>query len=465
MYINDTINMYKNYQIKMYKMVVQCWYYIPEVVSVLINIATPVDIRVDRLSDLKILRRFMEDNNLKANKSEIARQLGVDRRTVDKYLKGFEKSTRRSKPSRLDEYYDTIKNLLSSETQVFFYRSVLYRYLRDNCGMQVPEQTFYHYLRRVPEFDAYFRRGNCAVSAPKPILRYETAPGEQAQVDWKESIPFVLADTGEVVEINVLVIVLGNSRFRIFKPSLCKSREVLIHLLVEAFETLGGVPKKLLTDNMKTVMDVARTTEQKGKINTEFEAFANDFGFKLMPCIAATPKTKGKVESQMKLLDEIRAYNGKLNLVELYDLIERINSRANNKISQGSGLVPVLSFKKEKDSLQPLPHESIRNQYKIKTAHAKVNTAAMINFKSNQYSVPSAYIGKVVSYQVHDSDLHIYFNTKLIAVHPISSQKLNYEAEHYKAALCGVWPGKSDEDISQMAKKNLDIIGGVYSDE
>lgn len=65
---------------------------------------------------------------------------------------------------------------------------------------------------------------------------------------------------------------------------------------------------------MKTVMDVARTQYRKGKPNVKFEAFSKDYGFQIVPCKAATPKTKGKVESQMKLLDEIRAYSGKLDL-------------------------------------------------------------------------------------------------------------------------------------------------------
>lgn len=55
----------------------------------LININTPINLNIDNLIDLSKLGKFMENNNLKVNKSEIARNLNVDRRTVDKYLKGF----------------------------------------------------------------------------------------------------------------------------------------------------------------------------------------------------------------------------------------------------------------------------------------------------------------------------------------------------------------------------------------
>ena len=85
----------------------------------LINIKTPVSLQIDKLTDLPKMRIFMENNNLKLNKSEIARQLNVDRRTVDKYLNGFNKSKHRSKPSKLDSYKEIIKELLNSTIIVF----------------------------------------------------------------------------------------------------------------------------------------------------------------------------------------------------------------------------------------------------------------------------------------------------------------------------------------------------------
>lgn len=420
-------------------------------------------IRINSLKDLPKLKIFMEVNNLKVNKSEIARQLNVDRRTVGKYMDGYEKSKTRNKCSYLDCYYDTIQELLSSNTQIFYYKRVLYQYLVDNYKLKAPEPTFYHYIKSISEFDGYFTKGKNSNSVSKPIIRFETAPGEQAQLDWKESIPFVLADTGEIIDVNVMTLLLSYSRYRVYKLSLKTNREMLLHLLTETFESLGGVPKTILTDNMKTVMDEPRTQYKHGKINNVFDTFAKDYGFKTQPCVAATPKTKGKIEASMKILDEIWAYSGKLTLIELYELIEKINNRVNCSLNQGSGRIPVMDFEKEKDSLLPLPHEKVRNQYRINTQEVKVNPSAMISVKSNLYSVPIEYRGKTVTYQIFDDNVHIYFNTKLIALHAFSENKLNISENHYIASLKATFKNKSEEEIIKMAKSNLKVIGDVYN--
>jgi hypothetical protein len=242
------------------------------------------------------------------------------------------------------------------------------------------------------------------------------------------------------------------------------TQDVVMHLMVEMFEAIDGVPKEIITDNMKTVMDKPRTLKSVGEINKKFQAFADDFGFKVKPCVVKTPQTKGKVESTMKLLDEIRAYSGKLNLVELYDKITEINDRVNYSISRGTGRIPIRDLKKEKDSLLPLPHESIRNQYRLKSQKAKVDRSSCVSIQSNQYSVPTAYIGKTVEYQIHDFNAYVYYSTKLIAVHMLSDQKLNYHPEHYEEILSSAFPAKNAEEISDMARINLSAIGGIYGD-
>ncbi len=303
------------------------------------NIIT--NLEINSLEDLYKLKPLTENFSLNINKSQIARELGVDRRTVDKYMNGFQKSKKRKKSSRLDKYYDAIHQLLMEPTsQVFYYKRILWQYLLDNHGLkECTYSNFCHYINSHEEFAAYFRQKRPS-NAKKPVIRFETSEGKQAQLDWKENIPFVLK-SGETININILVLLLSYSRFRVYRLSLSKTQDVLFSLLNDALEKFGGVPHEIVTDNMKTVMDQPRIKHSEGKVNICFEQFARDYGFQIRACIAGRPQTKAKVEAPMKILDEIRAYSGRLDYTELCELVERINNRINSQVNQGTGRIPL----------------------------------------------------------------------------------------------------------------------------
>lgn len=389
------------------------------------------------VNDLYKLKPFLEDGTLKINKSQIARELEVDRRTVDKYINGYTKPETRNCDDCITPFYDTIAELLSDKNQqVFYYRKVLWQYLVDNHGFTGVYCNFCHYLRKYPEFDSYFRKSRPS-NTNKVTIRYETPMGKQAQLDWKESIPFILS-SGETIDVNIFVLLLSYSRFRVYRVSLSKNQEILFSFLDDAFET--------------------------GKVNNKFQQFADDYGFKVQPCIARHPHTKAKVEAPMKILDEIRAYNGKLNYMKLVELVTRINNRVNAQVNQGTGRIPLMYYNKEKAFLNSLPADNIRKPYQIATNTVKVNHSSMFNYKGCQYSVPPEYIDKIVSLQVYDGYIHVYCNTEFITIHQLSSKKLNYISEHY-AAIARKSHIFRDEHIMDRAKENLEIIGKVYDYE
>lgn len=419
------------------------------------------DLKVESIYDLYKLKPFLEDGTLKINKSQIARELDVDRRTVDKYINGYEKPSTRSCNNCISPFYNTIAELLSDHNQqVFYYRKVLWQYLVDNHGYTGAYCNFCHYLGKYPEFDSYFRKSRPS-NACNVTIRYETPMGKQAQLDWKESIPFILSD-GEHIEVNIFVLLLSYSRFRIYRVSLSKTQDILFSFLDDAFETFGGVPGEIITDNMKTVMDEARTGNSGGKVNARFQQFADDYGFDVKPCIAGRPQTKAKVEAPMKILDEVRAYNGKLDYKGLVELVARINDRANTQVCQGTGRIPLLYFDKEKAFLGSLPADPIRKPYQITVNTVKVGHSSMFYYKNCQYSVPPEYVGKVVSLQIYDGCIHVYYSTKLVAIHQLSTKKLNYIPGHYEA-IARKSHAFREEHIADKAKENLEMIGKVYN--
>lgn len=427
----------------------------------LLNYELTANLEINTLMDLNKVKQLEENSNLKVNRSQLARELNVDRRTVSKYINGFKPKPKRKRASQFDLYYSTIKELLEQPHKVFAYKRVLWQYLRDNHGMLGAQSSFRRYISSIPEFDDYFKKKHKVKSASP--MRFESDMGEQAQLDWKESMTFTLKN-GEQITINVFVFLLSYSRYRVYYLSMNKTREVLCHLLDQAFQQIGGVVKELLTDNMSTVMDEARTPYTKGKVNAEFQQFADDYGFTVRPCIAGRPQTKAKVESPMRILDELQAYSGDLTYEELHQKLQEINERENTRMHEGYQMIPLLGLKKEKDSLLALPPASIRSHYSIKTQYVKVNASSMISYQSKQYSVPPEYISKTLSLQVHDEKIHLYYNTKLVAMHSLSTQKLNYLESHYIEIAKRTLPF-DDNKIEEIAKENLNKIGAKYTDD
>lgn len=427
----------------------------------LLNYELSTNIKIHTLMDLNKLKKYEEETNLKVNRSQLAREMNVDRRTISKYIQGYTKKLNRSRKSQFDDFYPIIDDLLKNANKVFAYKRVLWQYLCDNYGMSAAQSSFRRYISSIPEFNEYFKKTH-TVKAASP-MRFESSPGQQAQLDWKESISFQLKN-GEMIKINILVLLLSYSRYRVYQLSLSKTRDVLCHLLDHSFQQIGGVPQEILTDNMTTVMDEPRTNYSKGKINNEFAQFANDYGFKVRPCIAGRPQTKAKVESPMRILDEVKAYNGDLTYEELHQKVQEINERENVRFHKEYQMIPTLGLDKEKDFLSPLPHESIRNHYSIRTIQVKVNASSMISCQSNQYSVPPEYIGKRLYLQVHDYQIHLYYNTKLVCVHSLSHKKLNYLEAHYIDITKHTLPF-DNEKIEEIAKENLKKIGALYTDD
>lgn len=387
----------------------------------------------------------MKEGVLKLNKSKIARELDVDRRTVDKYLNGFQKAKHRSRTSPIDAYYDLIEDLLSKSCeQVFFYKKVLWQYLKDNHGLECAESTFRAWILRHSEFASYFdgsrnRTVNSetrGVSSHRSrVLHLESEPGEEAQLDWKEDMNFKLKN-GETIHINVFSLVYSYSRFKVFYLSLSRKRDVLLHLLDQAFER-------------KSQCQI-RAVRQRLRIRNE-------------AVHSGAPMEQGKGGKSDEGLDELFAYNGKLDLYGLCLILKEINERLNASVHTTTGKIPILHMEKEKDFLQALPDAQVRNLYRIPTLSVKVDPQCMISYKGNKYSVDPRHLGKKLDLQVYEGYLYLYDNTELAAVHAIADKKWNYQEEHYTALT--VYALKDDsEEIRQLAKKNLKTIGDLYDE-
>jgi transposase len=133
------------------------------------------------------------------------------------------------------------------------------------------------------------------------VRRFETAPGEQAQVDWGHLGGVEMS--GQVRQLWGFTFTLGYSRMMMAEAALDQKLGTLLRMHEEAFRQLGGVPREILYDRMKTIW---QGTDERGEIvwNPVFVDFARYWGFTPRLCRPGRPlgraQTKGKVESGVK---------------------------------------------------------------------------------------------------------------------------------------------------------------------
>lgn len=187
--------------------------------------------------------------------------------------------------------------------------------------------------------------------APEPVVRFETPPGLQAQVDFAEfSLPWGRR--------YALVVVLGYSRLMWVQFYPRQTMAVLVSGLEEAFASFGGVPLELLFDQMRAVViDDQRPTGGRVLENAEFSRFAVHWGFRIRACRPYRARTKGKVERPIGYLRRAFFYGRSfLNDADLNTQLEHwLRVVANPRLHRTIGEPPDLRFQRdERRLLQPL---------------------------------------------------------------------------------------------------------------
>jgi len=130
-------------------------------------------------------------------------------------------------------------------------------------------------------------------ATPLPFRRMECDPGQEAQIDFGRGAPIVTAE-GKRRRPHLLRVVLSCSRKAYSEVVPRQTTEHFIRALENAFWHFGGVPKLLVTDNLKAAVLNADWFDPE--LNPKIEAFCRHYGTTLVPTRPRTPRHKGKVE-------------------------------------------------------------------------------------------------------------------------------------------------------------------------
>ena len=251
----------------------------------------------------------------------------------------------------------------------------------------------------------------------RAYIRFESAPGEQFQIDWGHFGSLVYGQTSR--KLYCLAIIEAHSRVLYAEFMHSQKQEALHQGLLNAFRFFQGTPKEIVTDNMMTAV-----LEREGSLIRYNEAFLEFLRpFRIVPkaCHPYQPHEKGKIEKGgIHYLRHnfwpLRAFTDLLDINR--QLGHWLDTQANCRLHHTTGERPVDRFRPE--ALQSLPELTPDCR---ETLSLKVHTDFAVRFDSNFYSVPPWIIGKTVLLKADNQTVTIYHHEKTLAIHPRSWEK------------------------------------------
>jgi len=328
---------------------------------------------------------------------EIARELGLARNTVRTYLRGKAGAgVRVRRGSKLDPYKERIVAWVRDDH--------LY-----NCVTMLERLRALGYSGEVSTVKAFVLPLRPATAGQRPVLRYETEPGQQMQFDWGE---FVYEQEGVRRKVFGFTAVLGYSRMRVVVFVKRCDTPTLIRCVMAACEYFGGLPKIALTDRMKSVF-LEQMDGQTPVWNPIFADFMASIGVVPRVCRPYTPQTKGKVERSVGVVKQ--GFWPGVAFTDLDDLNRQAAGWCdglNRRVHRTTRRRPVDLHKEE--GLRPLPPAFAGERFA--TEERRVSWDGFLSYDGVLYGLPSAaaVAGGVVQVRERDGQLTVWQRGALV---------------------------------------------------
>ncbi|MEV6383074.1 IS21 family transposase [Streptomyces sp. NPDC051773] len=380
------------------------------------------------------------------SKSELAASLGVDRKTVRKYLAPAEASgiipggppmsdadwaklirgwfpellnsrLRQVTWSEIDRHRDFIESLLGTVTV-----STIHQRLRDEHKLEVSLSSLRRWVRAtMPDAP---RRSQVTV------LRDEITPGSEAQIDYGFLGQWINPRTGKRHRIWAFVMVLPSSRHMFVRPVLHLHQHEWTEAHVAAFRYFGGAPRRLVPDNLKTGVDKPDLYDPK--INKAYAELAAHYGVLVDPARAMKPKDKPRVERPMPYIRD-SFWRGRE-----FTSIEHMQAEAitwSQKVAGRracrplDGAAPVAVFEAiEAAELLPLPQTPF---VLARWSTATVGPDIHIKVGRTLYSVPWKLIGRRVDVRSTATMVQVFLDGELVKTHVALEQGKRTDRSDY----------------------------------
>lgn len=392
---------------------------------------------------------ILELHNEGLSVSAIAGRVGMDRKTVRKYIaRGVAVPTyspRKAVQRPIDRHIDYLRHRLGQWPELTAQR--LHR--------ELGERGFAGSYSCVRDAVRRLRQSVPVVFPP----RFETPPGHQAQMDFSEYVVNFASEGPR--RVHLFGMVLAHSRLLWGRFALRQGMQTMFSCHRAAFEAIGGVPREILYDRMR-----AAVTGEDGQgmvvYNARFTQFASHYGFRPKACRAYRPQTKGKIERPFRFI------KGDFLLGSEFRDIDDLNAQfarwladiANARVHRTTGRVPMEAFAEERSSLLPLPLMAFDSVIKLER---KVSRDGMVSLDGNQYSVPDGTAAKVLEVQTLADEIRILDRGRLVAKHPvlIGSNKRSLLTEHRTTLIRKTKRPTPAMQGDSVMQRPLDVYGAI----
>lgn len=353
----------------------------------------------------------------------LAKEFGCARNTVRRYLReggavAFRKPVRRTAFDGLDDWLrerffrhagnaDVVRQELASEHGIVI-------------GLRSVELRVQRWRR---ELKAQMRA----------TVRFETAPGQQMQIDFGDTRVWI---GGERVRVHLFVATLGYSRRLHIRPSLRERQVDWFEGMEGAFLRFGGVPAEVLFDNPKALVEHHDAATREVRFNGRLHAFARYWGFTPRACAPYRARTKGKDERGVGYVKK-NAIAGRR--FESWAALEAHLDRwtrevADQRVHGTTGVAPAERFADEAGALRPLGGRAPFGQ--LRDLVRKVQADCAIDLDTNSYSVPWRLIGESVQVVVLGGRVIVRHAGEVVADHALCRGRRQRIVE--RAHLAGV---------------------------
>jgi len=428
------------------------------------------EVRMEEL--VEVLYQWHRGRNI----SQIKRSLGLDRKTIRKYIELAEPyGFLRDDEVRDDIYYMQLAGRIQTGLKTplgcseSFKKTALYQSMLDKLlskKYMTPKQA-YRILKREHEYSLSYSSFKRYINIkypkePRSCLRIEVRAAEEAQVDFGSAGMMIDPETGKLRRAHAFVMTLSYCRLPYVEFVFDQGQVTWVKCHINAFRFFGGVPMRVILDNLKS--GILRPNTHDPIFNRAYGECAKHFGFIIDPAKIARGDHKGKVERKIPVVRQQFLSSGDFR--DIRDANEKVKQWCLHEYGmQVHGTTKKKPFEVFKTEEQPLLKSLSAEQFDMPLwKEAKVHPDHHVVFDKNYYSMPTRYVGKKVWARGGLHVVQMFYEGELVKTHSRSyaegswrTDETDYPPEKSRYLL------KTTEYYQQEALKHGDYVRQVVA--